>query len=127
MRIIFNFLLLFCLFTTMANSQQVNYEIINVYKKDTLVISITDNPSTGYSWHFDKSVKVKNVIYLGDSFKPNEQGLIGAAGTRFFKFYAKKQGEIVLKFYKSRGEQQPIETKEYKVVIQNIAKKSSTD
>lgn len=124
MRIIFNFLLFFCVSTIIANSQQSNSDKLYVFKKDTLVVSITDNPSTGYSWRYDKSVKIKNVKYLGDSFLQNEQGLIGAAGTRNFKFLAKKTGEVILKFYKSRGEQAPVETKEYNVVIQKKAKSS---
>jgi len=125
MRKTFNILLIFCLFTIMANSQEVSSDVYNVCKKDTLIISIVDNPSTGYSWRFDESQKVKNLKYLGDSFTPNEQGLIGAAGTRHFKFLAKKVGNVKLKFYKIRGNQQPIETKEYSVEVKK--KKQSSE
>jgi predicted secreted protein len=93
-------------------------------KGDTISITFVDNPSTGYSWKFIEDAASKKVKYLGDEYKAPETNLIGGAGTRAFKFYAKKKGVVSLKFVKQRGDQAPIEQTWYKV---EILKQSSTD
>jgi inhibitor of cysteine peptidase len=56
----------------------------------SFTISVSSNPSTGYSWEagFDQS-----VLKLIKRYTPSSSGLIGAGGTENFEFEGMKPGE----------------------------------
>ena len=73
-------------------------------------INVVSNPSTGYHW-----VAVynrKHVKLLSDTFKSNNQRLIGSPGIETFKFKGDKGQRIVLKYVRS-GDNKPVKQHAY--------------
>ena len=64
------------------------------------VITLTENPSTGYRWQLDGPAS-RNLSLVGISdagFSRSAGGLIGAAGLRRFKIAARRAGTAVAVF-----------------------------
>ncbi|MCX7747085.1 MAG: protease inhibitor I42 family protein [Clostridia bacterium] len=69
---------------------------------DFLIISLLENPSTGYFWKEDeRNRRTSGKEYLklvADSFIPPANPLPGAGGVRIFAYQAVLEGEAGLKF-----------------------------
>lgn len=86
----------------------------------TISVSLSENPSTGYSWHY--TVNKKDILeFVSDEFKSDDtQGLVGSAGTHEFKFKAIMEGVVKLTFQYYRtweGINKDTETREYVIKI----------
>lgn len=59
---------------------------------ETLVFSVSENPSTGYQW---KLVQPLKNFKIEETFLQNdvEEGTVGAGGTKVFRFTALKAGQ----------------------------------
>lgn len=103
---------------TLATTSQSGDDTVIVSLKDTAFVEIVDNPSTGYKWSYDDNTVSKIISYEGDFYYNPKPQLIGSAGTRTFKFFAKKAGVTTIKLQKQRGTQTPIETKTILIVVE---------
>jgi inhibitor of cysteine peptidase len=58
---------------------------------DTLMVRLSSNPSTGYSWHVGENNN--NLLQpLDESKEPGKSGVLGAPGVQEFKFRAANSG-----------------------------------
>jgi inhibitor of cysteine peptidase len=57
-----------------------------------LVVQLTENPSTGYSWN---ATVTSGLTIVGDSYEPDpqSQGMVGAPGTHFWILSGTEAGE----------------------------------
>ncbi len=82
------------------------------------VIAVDSNPTTGFDWEagYDDS----KLVLVGKEYKPDEKasGLVGAGGTKYFRFKALETGktEITLT-YKRPWETEIAEQKVFNVAI----------
>lgn len=60
-----------------------------------MVIALSENPSTGYSWSWDQ-MGAGELIAVSDEFTPGDENLVGASGTREFTFAGTKPGHVTL-------------------------------
>ncbi|MBN2663663.1 MAG: protease inhibitor I42 family protein [Bacteroidales bacterium] len=103
---------------TLATTSLSGNDTVKVGLKDTAYINVIDNPSTGYKWFFDANSGSKIISYQGDFYTNPKPQVIGAAGTRTFKFYAKKPGVTTIKLFKKRNNQAPIDSMTVLIVIE---------
>jgi predicted secreted protein len=79
-----------------------NQKNIEVKKGQELTISLTSNPSTGYSWSVDDMYN-KNIIFkIGNEFEASSSKKIGAPGKELWLFKAKNEGNTKLNFRYTR-------------------------
>ncbi len=104
---------------TLATTNLRGDDTVTVKVKDTAFVKVTSNISTGYRWLFDENSGSKIITYEGTSFYNPTPKMIGSAGVKTFKFYAKKSGVTVVKFYKQRGTQAPVDSM---IVLINVEK-----
>lgn len=110
--IIFGILLLYlsgCMIQTLGNTMSKfmltradNGKTIQVHPGDEIIISLDENPSTGYKWAVDKTDNA--ILSLQNSgFTPTSGGAVGSGGTRVFTFVAKSAGsvQLQLKYWRS--------------------------
>jgi len=85
---------------------------------DEFVIALDSNPTTGYDWQGDFDPDL--IALVDENYKPDEKaaGLVGAGGTRYFRFTARKTGktEITL-VYKRSWETEVLETRVFTIEI----------
>lgn len=103
---------------TLSTTSLSGDDTVKIGLKDTGFVEITDNPSTGYKWFYDTNSGSKIISYQGDVFTNPKPQMIGAAGTRTFKFYAKKQGVTTIKLLKKRGNQTPVDSMTVLIVVE---------
>jgi inhibitor of cysteine peptidase len=90
---------------------------ITVENGQELVIALTANPSTGYTWVAGPN---DNVKYLSSKQVNASSGAIGAAGTQQLKFTAIKAGSSTLELAYARqfeGGVPPAETASFPVKV----------
>ena len=83
-------------------------DLIEVEMGKTFTISLTSNPTTGYSWQpeFDSDF----LELANREFTPDPSPLVGAPGVETFEFPPLKLGEVTLTMmYKRPWEDQPID------------------
>lgn len=101
-------LLIAVLITGCSNAKQVNLGQNNNNQKvllnagDSVVISLKENPSTGYSWRFFLEPEQQKIIAdISETYKADNgsQKSVGAGGIKTFRFKAKHAGTITLTGY----------------------------
>lgn len=81
-------------------SQNDNGKIINVSQGDIVAIKLAENPTTGYSWQFEINPENQNVInVISSKYLKQVTTLIGAGGTKEYKFEVKNAGQITINGY----------------------------
>jgi len=96
-----------------------NGTTIEMKKGETLVLSITGNPTTGYTWEIE-SVDQNILQSAGEADYKSDSMLIGSGGTYKFKFTALNPGStpLKLKYWRSFDhDNPPVETFEVKIVV----------
>ena len=98
-----------------------NGKQVTVNTGDTLTLTLTSNPTTGYSWQvmeIDNTVLIQsgNPEYKQSS---GSEGLVGAGGTQTFRFQAVGTGMTVLKLGYARPWESvpPIQTFAVQIVV----------
>lgn len=91
---------------------------VQAHPGDHILIQLSANPSTGYSWAIDKT----NASILGlqrESYTPSPGGALGSGGTTVFTFIAQRAGTVhlQLKYWRSWEGDSSI-VKRYDVTIQ---------
>ncbi len=92
---------------------------ISVGIEDEFIIALDANPTTGYDWEV-VSYDLYKLHLVEEKYTPNEkaEGLVGAGGTKYFRFSASKTGETDVTFvYKRPWETEILEQKVFKVEI----------
>ena len=92
---------------------------ISVRIEQEFVIALDSNPTTGYDW--EESHDPYKLILIETKYEPDEkaEGLVGAGGTKYFRFSASKTGETEVTFvYKRPWETEILEQKVFKVEIE---------
>jgi inhibitor of cysteine peptidase len=85
-----------------------------------LVVTLTSNPTTGYSWSFQLT-REGIIAAKGSEYEPTEPQLPGSGGRERFRFIAVQSGQTALEFEYRRSwetETPPAETVAYDVVVQ---------
>ncbi len=96
-----------------------NGTTVEIKKGETLLLSISGNPTTGYNWEVE-SVDQNVLQSAGEPDYKSDSMLIGSGGTYKFKFTAVNVGvtPLKLKYWRSfEPENPPVETFEVKVVV----------
>ncbi|MBQ7596124.1 MAG: protease inhibitor I42 family protein [Clostridia bacterium] len=93
-----------------------NNEMIS-YSADgkTVIVTLSENPSTGYGWEYiisdENTVKLANSTYIPADSGFGHEALAGAPGTRIFEFSALKAGTATLTLtYERSWENDPVRT-----------------
>ena len=102
-----------------SNQQQTIY----VKPKETLIVKLPSNPSTGYMWQFTPP-EDGTVKQVGDwKHTPSKKNTPGAGGETTWRLVAGQSGEATLQFFYRRpwedASVEPAETREYKIVIKS--------
>ncbi|HKL37921.1 MAG TPA: protease inhibitor I42 family protein [Bacteroidales bacterium] len=89
---------------------------------EEFVITLKTNPSTGYQWKIEEGLAGSGLVLLEDNYQPADrpsgQPIVGAGGTKTWKFRGAKPGKTLLKMvYQRPGEEKPAETKYFQVKI----------
>lgn len=86
-------------------------DTIKVAIKDTIVIDLVSNPSTGYKWKYEARENEKVVEFIDAKFiAPKDDGRVGVAGNQDIRFLAKKKGKTVIELKYARGSGTPSKT-----------------
>ena len=96
-----------------------NGTTVEIKKGETLLLSISGNPTTGYNWEVE-SVDQNVLQSAGEPDYKSDSMLIGSGGTYKFKFTAVNVGvtPLKLKYWRSfEPENPPVETFEVKIVV----------
>lgn len=70
-------------------------QVITVQPNAEIIIRLGSNATTGHQWtiaDLDEAI----LVYLGTSYEPAQDGLIGQGGVQELRFRAAKKGESVL-------------------------------
>lgn len=93
---------------------------INVKANNTFQISLTSNPTTGYSWSLSPSYDPAIVKQMSNNFVASTNGQVGASGTETWTFKGLKSGTTTLSFIYSRSwetDVPPVKTESYQVTV----------
>lgn len=118
-------LIVLALFCSCQSNNRINFidgEEIKVHPGDTFMISLEENPTTGYSWTCE--IEGSAIVLAYDDYKPSKEkeGLVGTGGLHSFTFRAINEGFSKVTFrYKRPWEEDAIETKS---AIINVKKKA---
>lgn len=78
-------------------------KIIDVRQGDIVTIKLAENPTTGYRWQFEIIPEEQNVIeVISSKYMAPQTTLIGAGGTKEYKFEIKNTGQISINGYYAR-------------------------
>lgn len=66
-----------------------NGKTVSVFPGDIIVLSLSENPSTGYRWVMETS---GCIALVASSYTPSDTGRIGASGTRVWRFMVNGMG-----------------------------------
>lgn len=81
-------------------SESNNGQTISMSKGDVAVIKLSENPTTGYRWVFETEPEQQNVIsVIHSKFIEPSASLIGAGGTKEYKFQINNTGTIKIRGY----------------------------
>lgn len=70
---------------------------VEAHVGDTIVVSLNENPSTGYKWEMERDDE-QIVQMQGSEFRRiAREGVIGAAGERILSFQMKKAGRVTVR------------------------------
>lgn len=127
-------LVLFALLPSLAQAEQVlndanNQQTIIVKPKETLIVKLPANPSTGYMWQF--TPPDDDVVKLLGNWKhtPSKKNTPGAGGETTWRLAAGQAGETTLQFFYRRPWEDasvaPAEIREYKIVIRSTSPAAS--
>lgn len=83
--------------STVTLTQADKGKSVTVHTGDQIVITLQENPTTGYRWAIDQT-DATVLTAQNPSFSPTPGGAIGAGGTRTFTFTAKTPGTVHLQF-----------------------------
>lgn len=73
-----------------------------VVKGRTVTIKLDENPTTGYRWEYVLSND--NVCLVSDEYVAKaSKNIVGAGGTRIFKFRKRAEGSCDISFYYRRS------------------------
>ncbi|HEY7082467.1 MAG TPA: protease inhibitor I42 family protein [Nitrososphaeraceae archaeon] len=88
---------------------------------DTLIISLKENPTTGYQWKLDH-VNAEIISLEESRFFENSVNRIGSGGTRTFTFKARSSGKTKVQLsLKREWEKKMIGVDQFEVFIQVIS------
>lgn len=88
----------------LGSNKEVSKELISFNNDKTEVtVTLSENPSTGYSWRFEVK-DFKKVVTINDDYISNSNNnLVGAAGSRVITFKGVSEGETEIEFNYKRG------------------------
>ena len=100
-----------------------NNETIDLNTGDTLVLRLTSNPSTGYSWRITQNNDALLAPQGQPAYVPAASGLIGAQGTQVFTFTAAATGgdALTLSYQRPNSGSQDANTFHLRAVISDPA------
>lgn len=89
---------------------------------DEFIITLEANPSTGYQWKIEEGLSGSGLLLLEESYqpadKPADRPIVGAGGTKKWKFRGVQRGKTMLKMvYQRPGEEKPAEIRYFQIKI----------
>ena len=113
-----SFLLISLFSCNTQKSVKADYE---VSKNEIFEVSLKSNPSTGYSWKWNKKQTLNLVDSVTTTYNPTkvEAGIVGSGGNEIWKFKGKETGVDTLTFEYCRS-WEPNSTVETKKIIVKI-------
>lgn len=111
------FLLLF--FWGIGASAATTSDSCRVKKGKPFVVKMPSNPTTGYSWRWNKDRSVANVDSVSHQYVAKKSNAIGSGGLEIWTFKSNKRGIYYLQFEYSRSweKKQPIDIRVVKVFV----------
>ena len=95
-----------------------NAKTVAVHMGNTLVVSLRENPTTGYMWEVSNSGAGQMRLVATKSDKPTHPGLVGASTTKHWIFETVKPGKMRLQMaYRRAWEKGKAAAKTLKVDI----------
>lgn len=85
----------------------------------TQVISLEENPTTGYTWHYRFGEDGIAVVEDDEFVANNTEGLVGAGGIHTYRLSGVKPGETGIKFEYRRAweDKEPIKIISYEITV----------
>lgn len=77
--------------STLTFTEKDSGSTVKVNPGDTIILTLVENPSTGFRWFMDAS---RGLILKSDEYEPSGSGLIGAAGKRTWTYTVSVSGML---------------------------------
>lgn len=109
-----------CSGKTMKITEEMNGQTITLKQGQTLSVSLSGNPTTGYNWEVDE-VDQAILAPLGEAEYESDSTLVGSGGLYTFNFSAVETGTttLKLKYYRSfEADVPPVENFEISVIVE---------
>lgn len=79
--------------STITIGSAANGKTIRLHPADTLVVRLSGNPTTGYSWSVKRTPAPLRLI--DTTYRPSRPGRLGQGGTFVFRFEAKRGSGVL--------------------------------
>jgi inhibitor of cysteine peptidase len=105
--------------TTVTLSAQDDGRTITLRTRDTLIIELEGNPTTGFSWEVGTVDEAVLAPQGEPSYTATETALVGSGGVFAFTFKAARRGQTALQlvYHRSWEEAAPAETFDLTVIV----------
>ncbi len=95
--ILFSFLFLTACSTPLKLAEQDNEKSFTVPVGKKIIITLPENPTTGYVWQFFVSPDGQSVIKdIHENYISPQTGLLGSSGIKEYSFVTKHQGTLTI-------------------------------
>lgn len=90
-----------CVFSEpLSLTEQDSFKEISVSTKQEIIITLAENPTTGYSWQFETEPSKQNYTSnFNEKYIAPDTNLMGAGGYKRIKFKTKNPGTVIIKGY----------------------------
>lgn len=86
---------------------------------DLFTITLSSNPSTGYSWEIDPPIDETIVKFTGTTYEPGDTNLVGSPGKQRWHFKTVGKGQTTITFkYIRQWEETAVDTKTFTIIVQ---------
>lgn len=101
---------------------------VAVREGQTFTLTLRSNPTTGYIWQLAEPLNERIIRFMGNEYRSNKTGLIGAGGMESWTFKAVESGETRINLKCSRPWEKgtaPAKTAQFKIIISSDMKGKS--
>ncbi|WP_410500027.1 protease inhibitor I42 family protein [Chitinibacter sp. S2-10] len=102
-------------------TQREHRQTIVLKPKETLLVKLPADPSTGYLWFFEALENQALNLLQDRKFTPRKKGEINRQGDASWRFSAQSKGEVKLRFEYRKpwqgSEVEPLDVREFNIIV----------
>lgn len=97
-----------------------NQKNIDIKTGQEFIITLTSNPSTGYSWSVEDTYNKNIVSMISSEFRPTDTKMSGVPGTELWTFKGSSKGSTKLSFKYTRQRDDKTSQLDSKIYIVSV-------